>query len=120
MVAHAVRFEPVSIPKFVANRENYREFFKSWARLQLSDCHSSKHLADLEGNSLLKGTGNFFEGTANLNARAGNLNVKTGSRRRRPVNKPTYSQGQDWGDTEGLSDQGDSSEPPARLLGDGP
>jgi hypothetical protein len=79
-----------------------------------------KILADLEGNSLLKGTGNFFEGTANLNARAGNLNAKTGSRRRRPVNKPTYSQGQDWGDTEGLSDQGDSSEPPARLLGDDP
>jgi len=37
-----------------------------------------------------------------------------------PINKPTYSQGQDWGDTEVFSDQGDSSAPPARLLGDGP
>ena len=37
-----------------------------------------------------------------------------------PINKPTYSQGQDWGDMEAFSDQGDSLAPPARLLGDGP
>lgn len=38
----------------------------------------------------------------------------------RPVNKPTYRQGQDWGGTEGFSDQDDSSAPPARLPGDDP
>jgi hypothetical protein len=68
-VAHAVGFEPVSTLKFPANREINRDFFKFWARPQLSARHSSNDSVDLEQNSLLNRTGNFCEPTGNFDHR---------------------------------------------------
>jgi hypothetical protein len=73
-VEEAVRVEPVSIPKFPANREKNREFFNFRAKSPLRGPGTRNDSADLERNFLLNGTGNFCKGTGNLNARTGNLN----------------------------------------------
>ena len=70
MVADAVTYEPVSIPKFPANREKNREFFNlGQSRLRGPDARND--FGDLERNSLLIGTGNFCKATGNVNARTG-------------------------------------------------
>jgi hypothetical protein len=46
-----------------------RDFFKFWARPQLSARHSSNDSVDLEQNSLLNRTGNFCEPTGNFDHR---------------------------------------------------
>ncbi|MGZ4924656.1 MAG: hypothetical protein ACXV5H_12000, partial [Halobacteriota archaeon] len=71
VVADAVTYEPVSIPKFPTNREKNREFFNFRARSRLRGPDPCNDFADLERNSLLIGTGNFCKGTGNLNARTG-------------------------------------------------
>ena len=73
VVADAVAVEPVSTPKFPANREINREFcrirplgaiFKPDTRVNSEACSEIPYF---------NGTGNYFEGTGNSGARAGNF-----------------------------------------------
>ena len=50
------------------------ENFSILASSRLRGRQSSNDLVDLKQNSLLNGTGKFYEGTGKLNARTGNLN----------------------------------------------
>jgi len=73
VVADAVQREPVSTPKFPANRENNREFFNFGSVVRLRSFRSSNDLGAFEPDSLLTRTGNFLDRAENLHARTGNF-----------------------------------------------
>jgi hypothetical protein len=73
MVAHAVRYEPVSTANFPANREKNREI--CGIRLLQCDLKADEPINSEAYSkiSLLSGTGNFYERTENLDVRTGNF-----------------------------------------------
>ena len=74
-MADAVAFEPVSNPKFPANRENNREFFEFKPGAQYK-AYKPNVSGPFQQNPLFNGTGNFFNETGNYSQGTGKRRVR--------------------------------------------
>jgi hypothetical protein len=73
VVAHAVKVEPVSIAQFPANREINRDIRRIRPRETILNRRHASKITDLQQNSLISRTGNYFEETGNFTQRTGNF-----------------------------------------------
>ncbi|MGC1747481.1 MAG: hypothetical protein WA778_05710, partial [Pseudolabrys sp.] len=74
-MADAVLVEPVSAPKFPANREINREFRQIRLLGAILHADNASKFKGFQRNSLLRRTGNYFGGTGNSGLGTGNFPV---------------------------------------------